>query len=97
IYDMLVGYPGIIVLHDYFLHHFIRHRTVGRGHWAAYGREMGYGLGSRGRRVVRAISAGAMEPPLFDVPLNNRVIDSAVGMIVHSEFVAERVRQARPD
>ena len=97
IYDMLVRYPGIIVLHDYFLHHFIRHRTVGRGHWAAYGREMGYGMGSRGRRLVRAMSAGAMEPPLFEVPLNNRVIDSAVGMIVHSEFVAERVRQARPD
>lgn len=97
IYDILVRYPGIVVLHDYFLHHFIRHRTVGRGHWAAYGREMGYDMGSRGRRLVRTIGTGAMEPPLFDVPLNDRVIDSAVGMIVHSEFVAEHVRQARPD
>ena len=97
LYEMLLRYPGIVVLHDFYLHHFIRHHTIGRGDWTGYGRELGYASGSRGRNLARAIGAGEAEAPLFEVPLNDRVIDSAVGMIVHSHFVAERVRRARPD
>jgi glycosyltransferase involved in cell wall biosynthesis len=97
VYAMLLRYPGVVVLHDYFLHHFIRHRTAGRGDWTSYGREMGYALGADGRQMVREVASGAAEPPLFDVPLNQRVLDSALGLIVHSQFAAERARQYRPD
>jgi glycosyltransferase involved in cell wall biosynthesis len=97
LYAMLLRYPGVVVLHDYFLHHFIQHRTVGRGDWAGYSREMGYALGAVGRRMVREVESGAVEAPLFHLPLNQRVLDSALGLIVHSRFAAERARQYRPD
>ena len=97
VYAMLLRYPGVVVLHDYFLHHFIRHRTAGRGDWTGYSREMGYALGADGRRMVREVESGAAEAPLFNVPLNQRVLDSALGLIVHSRFAADRARQYRPD
>lgn len=97
IYDLLLQYPGIVVLHDFILHHFFHNRTVGRADWTAYELEMGYKTGRDGRLLVRAIQAGEAEVPLFEVALNERVIDAAVGMIVHSHFVAERIRQRRPD
>ena len=97
IYVMLRQYPGVVVLHDYFLHHFIQHRTLGRGDWTGYGVELGYALGHEGRRVARAVHRGDAEAPLFDVPLNQRLIDATLGMIVHSQFAAEGVRRYRPD
>lgn len=96
IYEQMTRYPGVVVLHDYFLHHFVRHHTAGRGDWVSYGREMAYSLGSDGRRLARAVRAGQAAAPLFDVPLNRRVIDSALGLIVHSEFAASRARRERP-
>lgn len=97
IYDLLLRYPGVVVLHDYFLHHFIRHHTLGRGDWAGYGREMAYSLGAGGRELAHAIHAGRAETPLFEEPLNKRLIDVSLGLIVHSRFVAERALQQRPN
>lgn len=96
IYETALRYPGVVVLHDYFIHHFIRHHTVGRGDRAGYRREMGYALGYEGHRLARAINAGVAPVPLFQIPLNQRLIDAAAGVIVHSAYVAERVRRHRP-
>jgi glycosyltransferase involved in cell wall biosynthesis len=96
-YDTLTRYPGVVVLHDYFLHHFMRHHIAGRGDWRGYGRELAYALGRDGRGLSEAIHTGRAAAPLFDEPLNRRVLDSAVGLIVHSEFAAARARAARPE
>ena len=96
IYDLLVRYPGVVVLHDYFLHHFVRHHTAGRGDWTAYGREMAYSLGGDGRRLAKAVHAARADAPLFDEPLNRRLLDASLGLIVHSRFAAERAQSQRP-
>ncbi len=95
-YDIMVRFPGIVVLHDYVLHHFIRHHTAGRGDWTGYGREMAYAMGHDGRRLARAVGERRAAAPLFDAPLNERLIDAALGLVVHSEYVAERVRSRWP-
>lgn len=97
IYDTLLTYPGVVVLHDFFIHHFVRHRTAGHGDWPNYEREMIYALGADGRRLGRAVRAGQVAAPLFELPLNNRLIDAALGLVVHSQFAAERIREARAD
>lgn len=96
-YDVMLRFPGVVVLHDYFLHHFIRHHTAGRGDWVGYGREMAYALGRDGRRLAYDVRDGQAEAPLFSVPLNERIIEGAPGLIVHSRYVADRVRSRWPD
>lgn len=97
IYDLLLRYPGVVVLHDYFLHHFIRHRTVGQGDWGSYAREMGYARGRDGFLSARGLRRGLGDAPLFTEPLNQRLIDASLGLIVHSHYAAERARHHRPD
>ncbi len=92
IYDHCLLYPGVVVLHDYILHHAQAHRTAGQGRPAAYVREMGYSYGKDGLRLAYRIQAGQQPTPLFDLPLNERLLHTNLGFIVHSQYVAERIR-----
>ncbi len=97
IYDLLLTYPGVVVLHDFFIHHFVRHHSAGHGNWTNYERELIYALGADGRRLSRAVRGGQVDAPLFEVPLNRRLIDASLGLVVHSHYAAARARRARPD
>lgn len=97
IYDRLLRFPGVVVLHEVYLHHFVRHYTVGGGDWLGYERELAYDMGGDGRRLGRAVRAGRADAPLFEVPLNRRVIDAALGLIVHSRYAADSIRRERPE
>ncbi len=92
LYSVLLRYPGIVVLHDYFLHHFIVHRTLGKQDEHTYARELGYVLGSEGYYLAQAICRDDSSLPLYKEPLNQRALDSSLSVIVHSEFVAAKVR-----
>ena len=96
IYRMLRRFPGVTVLHDFYLHHLLAHLTLGAGNFAAYSREMGYNLGDAAAPLLRDIRLGRVAPPLYDVALNRRVIDRSLGLIVHSRTVAGWIRAARP-
>lgn len=91
---LAIAYPGVVVLHDFYLHHSVAQRTAGAGDMAGYIREMSYAQGVDGVRRAMAMSRG-IEPPLFEVPLNNRLLDSSLGVIVHSHFAARLVRRQR--
>lgn len=96
IYETLLRYPGVVVLHDAFLHHFIADLTLGGGSFPAYAREMGYALGAGAAGRLRDIRAGVASNPLYEVPLHERLIDASLGLIVHSHAVAEMIRAVRP-
>jgi len=97
ILDQLRREPGVVVLHDFVLHHLIAGTTLGRkdgpGYLAAMEREGGV--------AARLLGLGVIDgciPPLWEVrpeefPLCDEVLDHATGVIVHSRFVAERVRE----
>jgi glycosyltransferase involved in cell wall biosynthesis len=97
IYETLIRYPGIVVLHDYSLHHFVRHHTQRKSDWTGYGRELAYSLGEDGWKSARAVRAKKTLPALFDEPLNERVIDVSLGILVHSQYAAAGVRKQRPE
>jgi glycosyltransferase involved in cell wall biosynthesis len=97
LYHVLLRYPGITVLHDHGLHHFMANRTIPQGDFAGYAREMGYALGAEGVDLAYRIRQGVAEHPLYSVPLNERVLDRSLGLIVHSHFVARQAQGVRPD
>lgn len=95
-YALLRRYPGVTVLHDYTLHHFIASITAGQGDFSAYVRELAYAKGRAGVTRAYAILRGESQTPLFDWPLNERVVDLSVGVLVHSDYVRRRLLDVRP-
>ena len=97
VYRMLCEYPGIAVLHEHGLHHFVAERTVGRGDNSGYVREMGYALGVAGARWAREVVKGIRPYPLFEVPLSDRVLAASLGLVVHSQYLRSLIHQRYPD
>jgi glycosyltransferase involved in cell wall biosynthesis len=98
IVDALHREPGVVVLHDFVLHHLVAGMTVGRrdGHGYLDAMEREYGV------VGRLLAHGVLDkriPPLWesrpaDFPLASFVLEHATGLIVHSRTVSELARAA---
>jgi len=95
-YPVLLRYGGVTVLHDHGLHHFVATRTIPRGDFAGYVRELGYALGAEGVDLAYRIARGEAEHPFYAAPLNERVLDRSLGVIVHSRYAADRIQAVRP-
>jgi glycosyltransferase involved in cell wall biosynthesis len=89
--------PGVVVLHDWSLHHLVLRETVERGDVSAYLREMRRAYGETGtfvgRQVARALG-GDLLPALF--PLNDRVLEGSLGVVTLSAQAAARVARRLP-
>jgi len=89
--------PGVVVLHDWSLHHLVLHETVERGDVPGYLREMRRAYGETGafvgRQVARALG-GDLLPALF--PLNDRVLEGSLGVVTLSRQTAGRVARRLP-
>ena len=98
ILDALRRTPGLVVLHDFVLHHLVAGVTIGRrdgpGYLDAMEREHGV--------VGRLIAHGVLDkrlPPRWEArpeefPLAGEVLALARGLIVHSRYVERRAREA---
>jgi glycosyltransferase involved in cell wall biosynthesis len=90
--------PGVVVLHDFVLHHLVVGLTFGRGDAAGYLAAMERENGMVGRLLAYAVLDNRI-PPLWetrpeDFPLAGEVLSLATGLIVHSEYVERRARAA---
>jgi glycosyltransferase involved in cell wall biosynthesis len=101
IVDALARRPGVVVLHEYVLHHLIAGTTIGRGDGRAYLDAMERELGVAGRLLGLGVLDNLLpllwvtQPERF--PLSGVVLDRARGLIVHSDNVAQRARAAGYD
>jgi glycosyltransferase involved in cell wall biosynthesis len=96
IYDTLLKYPGITVLHDIYLHGFLWSQSIAKGDSKRYISEFEYCYGDRGVKIAEnAIQSGVY--PEFTYPLIKRIIDKSLGVICHSEFGAIRVLREQPN
>jgi glycosyltransferase involved in cell wall biosynthesis len=98
IVDALRKRPGVVVLHDFVLHHLVAGLTIGRrdghGYLDAMEREGGV--------VGRLLGHGVLDkriPPLWEsrpeeFHLAGEVLGLATGLIVHSRYVEQRARAA---
>src|SRR5581483_727390 len=98
IVDALDERPGVVVLHEYVLHHLIAGMTIGRGNGRGYLDAMERELGVAGRLLGLGVLDNLL-PLLWETqperfPLSGLVLDRASGLIVHSHYVGERARRA---
>ena len=83
-FPLLERYPGIVVLHDFYLSHIMALLEVSGG-WDKYWTQAL--VASHGYDAARARHAPAeTEDALWKYPCNLRIIQEAQGVIVHSEF-----------
>jgi glycosyltransferase involved in cell wall biosynthesis len=98
IVDALRRRPGVVVLHEFVLHHLISGITLGRGDARGYFDAMERDLGVVGRLLALGVADNLL-PLLWETqperfPLTGVVLDLADGLIVHSRYVEARARGA---
>jgi len=98
IIDALRRRPGVVVLHDFVLHHLVAGLTIGRKDGVGYLAAMERDAGIPGRLLAHGVLDGRVPPPWetspAEFPLVGEVLANATGLIVHSHYVEERVREA---
>jgi glycosyltransferase involved in cell wall biosynthesis len=97
IVDALRRRPGVVVLHEFVLHHLIAGLTIGRKDGHAYLAAMEREAGIVGRLLGHGVLEGRL-PPLWEVrseefPLAGEVLDGSTGLIVHSRYVEALARE----
>ena len=98
IVEVLRRRPGVVVLHDFVLHHLVAGLTIGRGDGHGYLDAME----REGGVVGRLLGHGVLDkriPPLWEsrpeeYHLAGEVLSLATGLVVHSHYVEERARAA---
>jgi glycosyltransferase involved in cell wall biosynthesis len=98
IVDALNERPGVVVLHEYVLHHLIAGITIGRKNGRGYLAAMERDSGVPGRLLGLGVLDNLL-PLLWETqperyPLSGVVLDQARGLIVHSQYVGDRARSA---
>jgi glycosyltransferase involved in cell wall biosynthesis len=93
IYRRALEQPGVVVLHDAVLHHFL----LGQFDEAAYIEEFVYNYGEwhRGmaRDLWRARANSASDSRYFEHPMLRRAVERALAVVVHNPAAAEAVRR----
>jgi len=96
IVDALRARRGVVVLHEFVLHHLVAGLTIGRGDSAAYVAAMEREFGAAGHLLALGSLRNLLplvwttQPERF--PLATAILDLADGVIVHSRHVEELVR-----
>ena len=97
IVEALRKQPGLVVLHDFVLHHLVSGLTLGRGDAEGYRAAMFRDSGVVGRLLAHGVIDGLV-PPLWETraeefPLTREILIHAQGLLVHSRYVEQCVRE----
>jgi glycosyltransferase involved in cell wall biosynthesis len=86
LYRMAMRYPGVVVLHDLVLHHFIEAITRQQGDEAGYLQAVGYALGGEQGSLRRYLHL-RHQPDRYNVAsLNQVLVDRSLLILVHSQY-----------
>jgi glycosyltransferase involved in cell wall biosynthesis len=96
IYRRALVRPGVIVLHDAVLHHFL----LGQLSETAYVDEFAYNYGNWHRPLAqelwRARGASGSDPRYFDYPMLKRAVERSLAVVVHNPAAGAMVRRHVP-
>ncbi len=94
VYEQALRHPGVVVLHESNLHHLIAHVTIGRGNWDAYVAECAYDGGEDAREAAVRVRNREIGPDYEGLTMIRRLLESARGVVAHSNFVEREIRAA---
>lgn len=94
IYEQALRVPGVVVFHEFNLHHLLAAVTIARGDWDSYLQEVEYNGGAAALEWARQARAGARQPDYDGLPMNRRLIERSRGLVVHSDYMVRRLHQA---
>lgn len=98
IWRMAQRIPGVVVLHDFVLHHFMLWYAANVQHDIQhYVRAMREQYGDVGNHVAQLMIRGRFTEEAFAFPCCEPVLAVAHGLIVHSQYVRQGVARLRPD
>jgi len=96
IYRRAIQQPGVVVLHDAVLHHFL----LGQLDRSAYVEEFVYNYGEWNRGLALDLwhgrAASATDPRYFEYPMLKRAATGALAVVVHNPAAARAVKAAAP-
>ncbi|MEO8196316.1 MAG: glycosyltransferase family 4 protein [Thermoanaerobaculia bacterium] len=88
--------PGVVVLHEFMLHHLVRGLTLAKGDAAGYLEEMRYAAGRSGEMAARRLLDTHYPVDTWNFPLFERLVDRSRAVVVHNDFARQRVLASRP-
>jgi glycosyltransferase involved in cell wall biosynthesis len=96
-YDAMKDLQGIVVLHDYVLQGFYAGMYFTTGDFRAYQSLLKKYYSHKGEQIAEHIAKRSPQPIWdteegIDYPLNEEVISSAKALIVHSDFVRNKIK-----
>ena len=94
VYEAALRHPGVVVMHESNLHHLIADLTIRRNDWDAYVRECEYEGGAAALAYARRVRALEVGPDYEGVRMTRRLLESARGVVVHSQFMVDEMRAA---
>ena len=94
VYEEALRHPGVVVLHESNLHHLITDITICRQEWDAYVAACEFDGGPAALAFAERVRRLEVGPDYEGVPMLKRILSASRGVIVHSEAVAQDVRQA---
>ncbi len=98
IWDMAHQFPGVVVLHDLVLHHFmLQYYATHRNDISAYQQLVNQYYGIAGTHVATRMVRGIFDDAVFNMPLCQPVLDNATALISHSQYVVDAVHTLAPD
>ena len=96
IYKRVLAQPGVVVLHDAVLHHFL----LGQLDEARYVQEFVYNYGEWSRGLARELWLGratsGADHRYFDHPMLKRIAERSRAVVVHNPAAARMVREHAP-
>ena len=79
IYELALRIPGVLVLHEFNLHHLLAAVTIVRQDWEGYLREVEYNAGAAALERARQVPSGLQEPDYDNIAMNRRLLRTKPG------------------
>jgi glycosyltransferase involved in cell wall biosynthesis len=97
-YQILLRYPGIVVLHDYVLFHLFGGIAYSSKNYCEFEQIMEYCHGNVGLGAAQRYKKGVfLELEKFFFAVNKHIIDRSIGVIVHNKYSQRLINAIHPN